>query len=75
MSTQHHIGMLIESHSRITGEKLWFKVDPSETPKNALKRKILPEKYRTMFSNKQVVCVEYTDLTDADERDIFQVYI
>lgn len=26
-----------------------------------------------MFSNKQVVCVEYSGLTDADERDIFQV--
>jgi hypothetical protein len=26
-----------------------------------------------MFANKQVVCVEYQDITDADEREIFQV--
>ncbi|KAJ3812586.1 hypothetical protein F5876DRAFT_37066, partial [Lentinula aff. lateritia] len=62
----------LTSIQRYTGEKLWFKNDPSESSKNAAKRKILPDKYRQMFSNKQVVCVEYSGLTDADERDIFQ---
>ncbi|KAF9078618.1 hypothetical protein BDP27DRAFT_1252376 [Rhodocollybia butyracea] len=62
----------LTSIHRITGEKLWFKDEPSEGSTSASKRKILPEKYRTMFSNKQVVCVEYSDLTDGDERDIFQ---
>ncbi|KAH7869492.1 uncharacterized protein C8R40DRAFT_1059175 [Lentinula edodes] len=62
----------LRSIGRYTGEKLWFKNDPSESSKNAAKRKILPDKYRQMFSNKQVVCVEYSGLTAADERDIFQ---
>jgi len=35
-------------------------------------RKLLPEKYRKLFANKQIVCVEYIDLSDADEREIFQ---
>ncbi|KAJ3800978.1 hypothetical protein GGU11DRAFT_742007 [Lentinula aff. detonsa] len=55
-----------------TGEKLWYKDDTSETSKHGSKRRILPDKYRQMFANKQVVCVEYSGLTDADERDIFQ---
>lgn len=68
------VGIVLKCpYFRITGEKLWFRDDPSESSKSAAKRKILPEKYRTMFSNKQVVCVEYSDLTDGDERDIFQV--
>ncbi|KAG6886711.1 hypothetical protein C0992_002709 [Termitomyces sp. T32_za158] len=37
-----------------------------------LKKKLLPLKYRKVFANKQVVCVEYTDVTDHDEREIFQ---
>ncbi|KAJ3869502.1 hypothetical protein EV359DRAFT_76621 [Lentinula novae-zelandiae] len=65
----HHSPLCVQTKTR---EKLWFKKDPSESPKNAAKRKILPDKYRQMFSNKQVVCVEYSGLTDADERDIFQ---
>ncbi|KIK68384.1 hypothetical protein GYMLUDRAFT_237447 [Collybiopsis luxurians FD-317 M1] len=63
---------LIPHRDPITGEKLWFKNDPSESSSSAAKRRLLPEKYRTMFANKQVVCVEYSDLTDGDERDIFQ---
>ncbi|KIJ94161.1 hypothetical protein K443DRAFT_12331 [Laccaria amethystina LaAM-08-1] len=40
--------------------------DPTKT------RKILPEKLRKLFANKQIVCVEYQDITDSDEREIFQ---
>ncbi|KAJ3971579.1 hypothetical protein EV361DRAFT_949578 [Lentinula raphanica] len=54
-----------------TGEKLWYK-DNTESSKQNSKRKILPDKYRQMFANKQIVCVEYSELTDANERDIFQ---
>lgn len=38
------------------------------------KRNILPDKYRRLFANKQIVCVEYSDINDRDEREIFQVY-
>ena len=35
----------------------------------------MPERYRRLFANKQVVCIEYQDLPDSDEREIFQVRI
>lgn len=52
-----------------TGEKLWYK----DVGQSTRTRKILPEKYRRLFANKQIVCVEYQDITDSDEREIFQV--
>jgi len=33
---------------------------------------LLPEKFRRLFSNKQIVCIEYMDIDDRDEREIFQ---
>lgn len=36
---------------------------------------LLPETYRRLFANKQIVCIEYQDITDDDEREIFQVCI
>lgn len=59
--------------NRFTGEKFWFKELPNEKPKRGSSRKALPEKYKQLFSNKQIVCVEYQDITDNDEREIFQV--
>ncbi|KAK1217812.1 hypothetical protein PQX77_019518 [Marasmius sp. AFHP31] len=50
-----------------TGQQYYFVKDPKD------KRELLPEKYRTIFSNKQIVCVEYQELKDTDERDIFTV--
>ena len=41
--------------------------------KTSRARRLLPEEYRKTFANKQIVCVEYQDITDADEREIFQV--
>jgi hypothetical protein len=35
-------------------------------------RELLSETYRKLFANKQVMCVEYTDLSDAQEREIFR---
>ena len=55
-----------------TGEKLWYK-DVQTMGKTSRARRLLPEEYRKAFANKQVVCVEYQDITDADEREIFQV--
>lgn len=62
---------LIPHKDPISGEKWWFKDVPGlkTTTKT---RRILPEKLRKLFVNKQIVCVEYQDITDADEREIFQ---
>lgn len=35
-------------------------------------RRILPEKIKEEFRNKQLVCYEFMTLTDAQERDLFQ---
>ncbi|KAL0580569.1 hypothetical protein V5O48_001482 [Marasmius crinis-equi] len=48
-----------------TGQQYWFCKNSKQ------KGDLLPEKFRTIFSNKQIVCVEYQDLKDTDERDIF----
>ncbi|KAJ7500610.1 hypothetical protein B0H11DRAFT_2275818 [Mycena galericulata] len=53
-----------------TGEKFWYCDNPAVPMKSA--KKIIPEKYRAIFDNKSVQCVEYSDLNDVDERDIFQ---
>ncbi|EAU81599.2 hypothetical protein CC1G_02615 [Coprinopsis cinerea okayama7 len=49
-------------------EKWWYKDDPTE--KKA--RNVLPEKTRRIFEGKQIVCVEYQNITENDERDIFK---
>jgi hypothetical protein len=56
----------------MTNEKLWYK-EVSSGSKTVRPRKILSEKYRRLFANKQIVCVEYHDITGGDEREIFQV--
>ncbi|KAI0698000.1 hypothetical protein BC835DRAFT_1468970 [Cytidiella melzeri] len=54
--------------SRFTNEKFFFK----ELPDRKEKGKLLPERYRKIFVNKQLVCMEYSDMTDSDEREVFQ---
>ncbi|KAK2467563.1 hypothetical protein APHAL10511_000418 [Amanita phalloides] len=61
---------LIPHKDPFTSEKLWYK-DAGQS-KGSRNKKILPEKYRRLFANKQIVCVEYHDITDQDEREIFQ---
>ncbi|KAF9258648.1 hypothetical protein L218DRAFT_824021, partial [Marasmius fiardii PR-910] len=56
---------LFHRFDRDTGRQYWF-VNP-----NNKHGELLPERYRTIFSNKQIVCVEYQELKDTDERDIF----
>ncbi|KAH6894867.1 hypothetical protein BKA70DRAFT_1232459 [Coprinopsis sp. MPI-PUGE-AT-0042] len=51
-----------------TPEKWWFK----ESPPGQKTRKVLPEKLRKTFANKQIVCVEYQDISEDDEREVFQ---
>ncbi|KAF7976870.1 hypothetical protein HWV62_5397 [Athelia sp. TMB] len=60
---------LIPHKDPFTNEKLWYK-DVGPGGKNP--KKLLPEKYRRLFANKQIVCIEYQDIDDDDEREIFQ---
>ncbi|KAF9003044.1 hypothetical protein BDQ17DRAFT_1242532 [Cyathus striatus] len=71
--------MVTDDVDRITGEKLWYKDvgtgandNKTASASSARAKKVLPEKYRRLFANKQIVCVEYQDITDGDEREIFQ---
>ena len=60
------------TESVVTGEKLWFK-DVQTIGKNSRTHRLLPDEYRKKSANKQIVCVEHQDITDADEHEIFQV--
>ncbi|KAF8574234.1 hypothetical protein K439DRAFT_1372949 [Ramaria rubella] len=57
----------LTSIQSFTNERLWF-VDS----KNGPKRKLLPPQYRTLFKNKQIVCIEYSELPADLEREVFQ---
>ncbi|EGN97368.1 hypothetical protein SERLA73DRAFT_75064 [Serpula lacrymans var. lacrymans S7.3] len=61
---------MIPHKDPVTNEKLWYK--ESAESKQRGRTKLLPDKYRRLFANKQIVCIEYQDLTDSDEREIFQ---
>ncbi|KAK0213380.1 hypothetical protein DFS33DRAFT_121068 [Desarmillaria ectypa] len=60
---------LIPHRDYDTGRKYWYR-DHLGVPSK--QKNILPEALRRLFANKQIVCVEYSDLTDDGERDIFQ---
>ncbi|KAF9265972.1 hypothetical protein L218DRAFT_956938 [Marasmius fiardii PR-910] len=60
---------LIPHKDCYTNQAFWFK-DNGDGRKG--KKTILPEKLRKVFCTKQIVCVEYIDLRDSDERDIFK---
>ncbi|KAG7442576.1 uncharacterized protein BT62DRAFT_935881 [Guyanagaster necrorhizus] len=60
---------LIPHRDHDTGRKYWYRDHPGVPGKQ---KNILPESLRRIFANKQIVCVEYSDLTDDGERDIFQ---
>ncbi|KAJ7927092.1 hypothetical protein B0H13DRAFT_1971588 [Mycena leptocephala] len=63
-----------------TGEKLWYRDNPEATSSSGSKahkskpkpKKLLSARFRNLFDNKMVVCVEYHDLEDSDEREIFR---
>jgi hypothetical protein len=52
---------------RDSKRKYWYKQKAGKTGKQ------LPTKYQRMFSNKQIVCIEYMEITQDDEREIFRV--
>ncbi|KAI0631744.1 hypothetical protein C8Q77DRAFT_1159490 [Trametes polyzona] len=65
-SISRFIGGEIPYRDTFTGEKFVFKAGAQA------KGEILPEKYRKMFLNKSIVCMEYQDITPENEREIFQ---
>ncbi|KAI1786093.1 hypothetical protein LXA43DRAFT_1035051 [Ganoderma leucocontextum] len=65
-SIYRFIGGEIPFKDAFTGEKFVFK----DTGK--IKAQLLPDRYRKVFLNKQIVCMEYTDITPDNEREIFQ---
>jgi len=46
--------------------KYWYKQKAGKPGKQ------LPPKYKRMFSNKQIVCIEYMEITEDNEREIFR---
>ncbi|KAI0275834.1 hypothetical protein BGY98DRAFT_1098601 [Russula aff. rugulosa BPL654] len=46
--------------------KYWYKQKAGKPGKQ------LPPKYKRMFANKQIVCIEYMEITGDDEREIFR---
>ncbi|KAK0448536.1 hypothetical protein EV421DRAFT_1782847 [Armillaria borealis] len=61
---------LVPHRDHDTGRKYWYRDHPGIP--SSKQKNILPETLRRLFANKQIVCVEYSDLTDDGERDIFQ---
>ncbi|KAJ7609239.1 hypothetical protein DFH06DRAFT_1309027 [Mycena polygramma] len=69
-SIHRFVDGLIPHKDPVTGDKLWYRDNPDHRTRQP--KRILSEKYRNLFDAKAVVCVEYQDLKDTDEREIFQ---
>lgn len=64
-----------EQHSTDTGSfcrHYCEKEDENGHTVRSAGRRILPEKIKEEFRGKQLVCYEFMNLTDAQERDLFQ---
>ncbi|KAJ3488586.1 hypothetical protein NLI96_g2734 [Meripilus lineatus] len=59
---------LIPYKDPFTGEKFTYK----SSGKSKSNTRLLPERYRKIFRNKQIACMEYDQLSDDNEREIFQ---
>jgi hypothetical protein len=55
------------SYDSESKRKYWYKQKPGKIGKQ------LPTKYKRMFANKQIVCIEYMEISEDDEREIFRV--
>ncbi|KAG2155215.1 uncharacterized protein EDB93DRAFT_91098 [Suillus bovinus] len=66
-SIQRFIDGQIPHKDSFTNEKLWYKTSATQA-----RRKLLPKQLIHQFSNKQIVCVEYSDINPDQEREIFQ---
>ena len=60
---------MLRSTRRNTHKKLYYKLLPG------VKGELLPAQYRDQFRRKQIICVEYNDVTEENEREIFQVSV
>lgn len=66
----HHLGHKSDCVTyRISEKKYWFKDSQSRKASDEL----LDSRFMQIFENKQIVCVEYQDLSEEDEREIFRV--
>ncbi|KIK95535.1 hypothetical protein PAXRUDRAFT_826921 [Paxillus rubicundulus Ve08.2h10] len=70
-SIQRFMDGMIPHKDPLTGEKYWYK-SSAASQSGRSPGMLLPEKYRRLFANKQIVCIEYQDLPDSEEREIFQ---
>ena len=54
---------------RISDKKYWYK----DSYQRKASDELLDTRFTHIFENKQIVCVEYSDLSEEDEREIFRV--
>ncbi|KAH8119271.1 hypothetical protein DFH11DRAFT_1686192 [Phellopilus nigrolimitatus] len=52
----------------LTKKKFYYTVPPSQSSKKV----VIPQKFKDIFANKQITCVEFRKIDPAIERDIFQ---
>ncbi|KAI0292356.1 hypothetical protein B0F90DRAFT_1770838 [Multifurca ochricompacta] len=65
-SIQKFMDGLIFHKDEETKRKYWYKQKTGKPGKQ------LPPKYKRMFANKQIVCIEYMEISEDDEREIFR---
>ncbi|KAI0289070.1 hypothetical protein BC826DRAFT_640390 [Russula brevipes] len=65
-SIQKFMDGLIYHKDDESKRKYWYKQKPGKIGKQ------LPTKYKRMFANKQIVCIEYMEISEDDEREIFR---
>lgn len=66
-SIQRFIDGQIPHKDSFTNERLWYRLSATKA-----RRKLLPKQLINQFANKQIVCVEYSDINPDQEREIFQ---
>ena len=67
MGPSRFVYLRADSGHRESKRKYWYKLKAGKPGKQ------LPPKYKRMFSNKQIVCIEYMEITEDNEREIFRV--
>ncbi|PPQ94927.1 hypothetical protein CVT25_004413 [Psilocybe cyanescens] len=55
---------------RFTGKRYWYK--DTQTTKSGKRKVLLHPRLRKIFATKQIVCMEYQNLSEEAEREIFQ---
>ena len=60
------LNIMVIDKEPLSNKKYWYQ--------KGTRRKMLPDPLIKAFRNKQISCVEYSELTEDQEREIFQVY-